>query len=93
MDRLRIDKWLWFARLAKSRSFAQRMVESGAVSLNGRTLQKASTELRAGDQVKLSGERLVRHIKVLALGARRGPAVEARLLYVEIAVEPAPPDN
>ena len=93
MDRLRIDKWLWFARLAKSRSQAQRLVESGAVSLNDRTLLKASTELRSGDRLTVRGERVVRQIEVLALAARRGPAPEARLLYGEFSVEPVTADK
>lgn len=84
---LRIDKWLWFARLAKTRSQAQRLIEEGAVSLNGRLLGKPSSEVRPGDELTLRGDRTVRIIEVLALAARRGPAPAAQLMYREISVK------
>ena len=86
---LRIDKWLWFARFAKSRSLAQRIVESGAVTLNGRVLQKSSAEVQPGDEVALTSGRWIRCFRVMALGERRGPAPEAHRLYIEISGTPA----
>ena len=85
MDGLRIDKWLWFARFCKTRSLAQHLVEAGEVQLNGRVVAKASTLVKAGDQVELPAGRTRRRVRVAALGERRGPAEEARTLYHELS--------
>jgi ribosome-associated heat shock protein Hsp15 len=81
----RVDVWLWRARFCKTRTLASRLVESGQVRMTraGRQsrLDKPSRTVRAGDElVFASGGRLTA-IRVEALGARRGPPVEARGLY------------
>lgn len=82
----RLDQWLWFARLAKSRSLAARLCTAGAVSINGAIIRKAKHLVRIGDTVAAAQGAFCRTVRVLALGLRRGPAPEARLLYEEIAV-------
>ncbi len=81
----RIDKWLWFARFGKTRAVAQKLIERGQVSINGRKCQKAGAQVRVGDKIMVVVETVKRGVTVLALGERRGPAEEARLLYDEPA--------
>lgn len=86
-DSLRIDKWLWFCRFAKSRSLAANWVAEGEIWLNGRQIDKAAQGVRAGDEVELPmGPKLRRRVRVIALGERRGPAPEAQALYQELQV-------
>jgi ribosome-associated heat shock protein Hsp15 len=83
--RSRLDQWLWFARFVKTRSLAARLCASGAVAINGGAVRKPNQTVRVGDVVVLpQGSRLYT-VRVLALGARRGPATEARTLYEEAA--------
>jgi ribosome-associated heat shock protein Hsp15 len=81
----RLDQWLWFARFAKSRSIAARLCSAGLVIVNGAPVQKANHALRVGDVVVLPQGGWQRTVRVVALGARRGPAIEARTLYEETA--------
>jgi ribosome-associated heat shock protein Hsp15 len=81
----RLDQWLWFARLVKSRSLAQRLCAAGAVTLNRLPVRKANQIVRIGDVVVTPQGAFRRTVRVLALGTRRGPASEARLLFEEIA--------
>ena len=87
-DKARIDQWLWFARLAKTRSLAGKLCAASAVSINGTAVVKANQAVRVGDIIAVPQGGWRRTVRVLALGIRRGPAVEARLLYEETA-EPA----
>jgi ribosome-associated heat shock protein Hsp15 len=82
----RLDQWLWFARFAKSRSIATRLCAEGAVMVNGAAVAKANHTVKPGDIVTLSQGPWRRTVQVLALGARRGPAVEAQTLFHETAV-------
>jgi ribosome-associated heat shock protein Hsp15 len=82
----RLDQWLWFARFVKSRSLAARLCAAGAVTVNGSPVKKANHPIRMGDIVVLPQGGWQRTVRVLALGSRRGPAPEARLLYEEAAV-------
>jgi ribosome-associated heat shock protein Hsp15 len=86
---LRLDKWLWFARFAKSRALAARLCAAGAVSVDGAAILKASHPVRVGDSLRVPRGRLVHSLRILALGSRRGPAAEARLLYIETALPQA----
>lgn len=83
--KIRLDQWLWFARFLKSRSLAGRLCAAGLVSVNGAPVKKPNHQLRVGDLVLVPQGPWQRSIRVLALGARRGPAAEARLLYEETA--------
>ena len=81
----RLDQWLWFARLAKSRSLAARLCAGGLVAVNGAVVRKPSQTVRVGDIVVVPQGRMQRTARIVAIGHRRGPAVEARLLYEETA--------
>jgi ribosome-associated heat shock protein Hsp15 len=78
----RIDLWIWYARLAKTRSLASRLCEAGAVAVNGTVVEKAAT-VRVGDTVSVPQGRMRRTVAVRAVGERRGPSSEARTLYEE----------
>ena len=79
---LRIDKWLWCARLYKSRSLAASAVSGGRVHLNGARVKPAHA-VRPGDELRLAQGGRDLELKVLAIPARRGPAPEARGCYLE----------
>jgi ribosome-associated heat shock protein Hsp15 len=81
-DRVRLDKWLWAARLYKTRSLAAQAVDGGKVKLNG-DRAKPSKEVKPGDRVELAAGELRWDVSVLAVSARRGPAAEAAKLYAE----------
>lgn len=83
-DVLRIDKYLWFARLAKDRSVAQKMAEAGFIRVNGRRIDRSHASIRAGDLITFPYGARVRIVRVLSLPIRRGPAAEAVLHYEEI---------
>ena len=87
---LRLDKWLWFARFFKSRSLAARQCQAGRVRINSARTLKPSTPVRVGDVLTFSQARVVRVVRICALGARRGPAVEARALYEDLSPPVAP---
>jgi ribosome-associated heat shock protein Hsp15 len=77
----RVDKWLWFARVVKSRTLAAQLVGSGKVRVNRMRVLKPSHLLHEGDVLTVTLRGGVRIIQVLAVGERRGPPPEARLLY------------
>jgi len=81
----RLDQWLWFARFAKSRSLAARLCAAGAVAVNGSPVRKPNHPIRIGDIVLVPQGGWQHTVRVNALGTRRGPAAEARLLYEEAA--------
>ena len=85
---LRLDKWLVHARFIKKREIAEDMVAARRVRLNDQLVGKTHQLVRPGDVLTLTDPRQVRVLRILALGLRRGPAVEAQALYEEIA----PPD-
>ena len=83
---LRIDKFLWFTRLAGSRSAAQALVEAGHVRLNGRRIERAHTPVRAGDLITYTHGNGARVVRVAGLPLRRGPFTEAQGFYENISV-------
>ena len=80
--RLRIDKWLWAARLFKTRTQAADAVEIGRVRVNGERI-KPARETRVGDCVEVFGSGARREFVIRALSAQRGPAAVAQRLYEE----------
>jgi ribosome-associated heat shock protein Hsp15 len=80
-ESLRIDKWLWHARFCKTRAIAQDKASAGRIRINGHRIEKASASVRIGDVMTLPTGSKVIALRVLALGERRGPALEARMLY------------
>jgi ribosome-associated heat shock protein Hsp15 len=89
--RQRIDKWLWFARLAKTRTQAQALVAKGAIRINRQKIINASHVVRVGDTLTAALPAHVRVLRVVQTGERRGPSAEARLLYEEILPAEATP--
>ncbi|HZG09398.1 MAG TPA: RNA-binding S4 domain-containing protein [Allosphingosinicella sp.] len=83
-DTLRLDKFLWFARIVKTRSLAQTMAEEGRIRLAGRVVDRAHAAVRAGDVLSFAQRGEVRVLRIEALPARRGPPAEARALYTEL---------
>ena len=77
----RIDKWLWCARFAKSRTLAAGLVRAGHVRIDGRRAEGPDKVVRAGSVLTLALAGGVQVVQVLAPGLRRGPASEARTLY------------
>ena len=77
----RIDKWLWHARFARTRTAAQQLAVSGHVRVNRRRVSAASRTVRPGDVLTLVIGRTVRVITILAIADRRGSAQVARSLY------------
>jgi ribosome-associated heat shock protein Hsp15 len=89
-DGLRLDKFLWFARIARTRAAAQVLAEQGRIRLNGRVVERAHTPARVGDVLAFAHRGEVRVLRILALPARRGPPAEARALYSELTSEAGP---
>ena len=80
---LRLDKWLWFARVVKSRTLAAGLVEEGKVRLNRERTTKPSQMVRIGDVLTIAVGPRIRVLEVAAIGSRRGPATEAQGLYID----------
>ena len=85
MDRQRIDKWLWHARVVRTRSAAAALASAGHVRLNGRRIEAASRPVRLGDVVTVALDRCVRVLRVAGLAERRGSAEIAQALWEDLA--------
>lgn len=83
-DGLRLDKFLWFARIVKTRARARQLAEGGRLRVSGRTVDRAHVAVRVGDTLSFAIGGKVRILRVEALPARRGPPAEARTLYSEV---------
>jgi ribosome-associated heat shock protein Hsp15 len=77
----RIDKWLWHARFARSRTLAQKLIQSGAVRVNRNRVRSASHPIKVGDTLTIALGQRILVARVVDFGLRRGPAIEAQLLY------------
>ena len=84
---MRIDRFLFFIRLVKSRTLAQSIVSEGHIRLDGHRVEKPSDEVRVGSTIALPLHGKVRVVKVLSLPTRRGPATEARACYEELGID------
>ncbi|MGB3721502.1 MAG: S4 domain-containing protein [Pacificimonas sp.] len=80
----RIDKFLWFARLTKTRSEARRLAESRHLRIDGRVITRASVCIRPGSIIAYARADAVHVVRVEALAARRGPFEQARHLYCNL---------
>ena len=87
-ESLRLDKFLWFARIVKTRALAQALAEEGRLRIGGRVVERAHAPVRVGDVLSFAQRGTVRVLRIAALPARRGPPAEARALYEEL---PEPP--
>lgn len=83
-SRQRIDKWLFFARISKSRTLAQERVSGGHVRVNGRIVRQSSHLILPGDRLEVALQKRDIVLVVVAAGDRRGPYEEARLLYEDL---------
>jgi ribosome-associated heat shock protein Hsp15 len=88
----RLDKWLWFARVVKTRSLAAALVEDGKVRVNRIKITKPSQSVRIGDVLTVTVGPRVRLLKVMAFGERRGPPSEAQALFSDLSPPPASPE-
>lgn len=87
-DSLRLDKFLWFARIVKTRALAQALAEGGHLRIAGRPVDRAHAPVRIGDTLAFAVHGKVRVLRVQALPTRRGPPAEARALYEEVGLAP-----
>jgi ribosome-associated heat shock protein Hsp15 len=87
-ESLRLDKFLWFARIVKTRARAQKLAEDGRIRLSGRLIDRSHAAVKVGDVLSFAVHGKVRVIRIEALPARRGPSVEARALYTEFPDTP-----
>jgi ribosome-associated heat shock protein Hsp15 len=85
VDRQRVDKWLWHARVVRTRSAAAALASAGYVRVNGERIDAASRAVKAGDVVTVALDRQVRVLKILGFAERRGAAEAARVLYEDLA--------
>jgi ribosome-associated heat shock protein Hsp15 len=91
MDGQRLDKWLWCARLVKTRTLAAKLIEGGKVRVNGVRALKASHPLRVGDVVTGTAGRRLFVVSVTGAAERRGPAKSVAALYDDLT--PATPKS
>jgi ribosome-associated heat shock protein Hsp15 len=90
MDRQRIDKWLWHARVVRTRSAAAALSDSGLVRINGARIDTSSRPVRPGDVVTIALDRHVRVLKVIGYAERRGSADTVGALYEDLTPSPPP---
>lgn len=84
LERQRIDKWLWHARMVRTRTDAAALTTAGFVRLNGKRMTAASHPVRIGDVVTVALDRTVRVVRVEGLCEQRGGAPVARALYRDL---------
>lgn len=89
----RLDKWLWCARAAKTRSAAARLVSDGKVRVNSEKIRKPSRIVQPGDVVTATPPERLMVWKIVALAERRGPAAIAQTLYEDLTPAPENPDD
>jgi ribosome-associated heat shock protein Hsp15 len=85
LDRQRIDKWLWHARVVRTRSAAAALAASGHVRVNGQRIDMPSRAVRLGDVVTVALDRSVRVLKVAGFAERRGAAETASMLTEDLS--------
>ncbi len=88
MERQRLDKWLWHARVVRARSSAAALVEAGHVRVNGVREKAPGHSVKAGDVLTIGLDRTVRVLKVVGFSERRGDASAARVLYDDLQDRP-----
>jgi ribosome-associated heat shock protein Hsp15 len=84
LERQRLDKWLWHARVVKARTSAAALVEAGHVRINGIRERAPGHGVKLGDVLTIGLVRSVRILKVVGFAERRGDAAAARVLYDEL---------
>lgn len=88
MDRQRIDKWLWHARVVKTRTDAAALVAAGRVRINGARQTAPGHAVKIGDVLTVPLDSRVRVLEVIGFAARRGDAAAARAVYADLQLPP-----
>jgi ribosome-associated heat shock protein Hsp15 len=83
--RQRIDKWLWYARMARTRTLAQKLVSAGRIRINRKKCDNPADPIRLGDVLTIPLETGVRVLRVVGLGTRRGSPADALTLYEDLS--------
>lgn len=81
----RLDKFLFFSRALKSRTLAQKVIETGAIRVNSERTDRSDLKVGAGDVLTMSLHGRIVVWRILDCGSRRGPATEARGLYEDLS--------
>lgn len=90
---MRLDKYLWFVRLVKTRPLAQAIAANGHLRIDGRPVGRAAANVRIGNVLSFALNDRVRVIRVEALPVRRGPAPEAQACYTDLSPAPQGPGS
>jgi ribosome-associated heat shock protein Hsp15 len=95
LDRQRVDKWLWHARMVRTRADAAALAQAGRVRINGKRMTAAGHPVRIGDVLTVALDRSVRVLEVAGFCEKRGDAPAAQVLYRDLsgvrASGPSPP--
>jgi ribosome-associated heat shock protein Hsp15 len=86
-ETMRLDRFLWFARIAKTRSAAQAIAEKGTLRIDGRRIERSAAPVRIGSVLAFPLFGKVRVLRVEALPHRRGPPAEALACYQNLVTE------
>ena len=89
-DGQRIDRWLWHARVVRTRPVAAELAESGRVRVNGQRINAPARTVRTGDVLTVALRESVKVLRITGFAERRGSASDASLLYEDLS-EPVPP--
>ena len=84
---MRLDRFLWFARIVKTRSAAQAMASDGHLRIDGRAVERAAAPVRIGSVLTFAQAGRVRALRVEVLPARRGPPAEGRACYLDLTTD------
>jgi ribosome-associated heat shock protein Hsp15 len=90
LEKQRLDKWLFFSRAVKSRTLAQKLIESGAIRVNSERTERTDHKVGPGDVLTMSVHSRLLVWRILDAGERRGPASEAAGLYEDLSPPPIP---
>ena len=90
MAKQRLDRWLFFSRAAKSRTLAQKLIETGVIRVNSERTTRTDHQVGAGDVLTMSIHSRVLVWKIIDAGTRRGPPTEAQGLYEDLSPPPLP---
>ena len=93
MNKQRLDRWLFFSRAVKSRTLAQKLIETGAVRVNSERTMRTDHQVGAGDVLTMTIHSRLLVWRILDPGTRRGPPAEAQALYEDLSPAPLPRDS
>lgn len=82
-ERVRLDEWLWAARLFKTRALAKTAIEGGKVEIDGQR-PKPGKEIGIGTILKVRQGQDEKTLTITGLSEQRRSAPEAQQLYMEL---------